>query len=251
MSHSAAAAGAATALAKEAMPIPARKPSSARRIAASRANGRLSRGPKSSPGKLNSAAANRKHGFYTQVALPEINPHFLAGMLASHNPQSPYQHSLVLTMTNALWLEQNIQTLQTQQLKAAIERIDDPNLTPPVRAALAFRNLSAESNSLEVALRLEARYGRQHHRAFIALQKSCKMRNLMIDPNPISEQQTKMCEMTIEPNPEIEHNVARFRSVTEHTATPGAVLAWPRRTQFQTPRPQPGLGCPRCATRPD
>ena len=163
-----------------------RKPSSPRRIAASRANGLLSRGPQSAQGKLNSAASNRKHGFYTDQAEPNVDPSFLAGYIAAYQPQNPHQVSLVGTIAKSLWLQDRVQDLQTEQLKAAINLVDS-NIPASMRATLAFRNLCAESGSLVVSSRLVNRYGRQFERALDALTKSQRY-NLTIDPSPTIEQ---------------------------------------------------------------
>src|SRR5438445_2705605 len=81
-----------------------KKPSSARRIAASRANGKLSRGPKTTAGKCRSSANNRQHGLATPHPGPTTESGFLAlraSLIESYNPADPIEQHLVNVLATA------------------------------------------------------------------------------------------------------------------------------------------------------
>ena len=213
-------------------------PSSPRRIAASRANGRLSLGPKTSQGRQNSAASNRKHGYYTQTP-PQIDPSELASLVEEFQPQTNYQLLLIHVMANTWTLERHIQALQTAQLNTAIALVD-PTLPAPVRAVIAFRNISDESDSLLLAHRLEARYSRQYDRALAALEKSYIIQKMQFDPNPtISTAELRpsssgpttqpipaIAKNAIDPNPKIEnYKAATNTSNTKTKVDPNPTTA--------------------------
>jgi hypothetical protein len=90
-------------------------------LAAKRSNGRQSQGPATPEGKANSAAANLRHGFYSQardeamVALGE-DPAEYAGLLESLvndlQPREGLESQLVLRMGRALWRMQRAERMQ-------------------------------------------------------------------------------------------------------------------------------------------
>ena len=177
-------------------PQPARKPSSARRIAASRANGRLSHGPKTEAGKRRSSANNHKHGLANNrfILLPtESEAGFLdlrADFIADYHPRDAREQMLIDDLVISIWLLDRANTHCKHLIDAEIDR-QDPALSPLDRATMAFSNLCL--TSLAAAHRYEVKFQRRFNRAldrFLSLRESRALQNtnLPSEPNPISEQ---------------------------------------------------------------
>lgn len=150
-----------------------------KQIAASRANGALSKGPVSLQGKLNSSRNSLRHGLLarTVVLEDESTPRFLELLRAltdEFHPASATQLMLVETMAVARWRQIRTWGLQ----KVALDReiaLQDPAVGPPeVRAALAF-NKSSSTFDPGLLLRYEVSLDRQFNRALkqlLALQSN-------------------------------------------------------------------------------
>ena len=129
---------------------PLRRPSSARRIAASRANGKLSRGPKTPEGQRHSCGNRRKHGLsatHSFLIPGESESDFLelrADLLAEHRPTNFRDQTLVEIMASSTWLLNRVRTLQKKALDEEIA-LQDPALPPAMRATIAFRNLTSSN----------------------------------------------------------------------------------------------------------
>ena len=153
---------------KMSQPQPARKPSSARRVAASRANGRLSHGPKTDAGKRHSCANNHKHGLAnnrfsllpseSEAAFLDLRARFTAGC----HPRDAREQTLVDSMVASIWLLDRAQAHYKLAMDAEIDR-QDPALSPVERASLAFSNLCHAT--LAAAHRYEVKYHRRFNRA--------------------------------------------------------------------------------------
>ena len=105
------------------------RPSSPRRIAASRANGKLSRGPLTPQGKRNSSLNNRSHGLSTFnpfPLLPSESPAEFAALQSAlenhHQPRNPREQSLVAAIIAAQWLNLRALAYQRDVLTEAIHR---------------------------------------------------------------------------------------------------------------------------------
>jgi len=83
-----------------------------RDLAAHRANGQKTQGPMTSEGKVSSAAANLRHGFYSEsrteamLALgedPEEYRHLMESLVKDLQPREGLESQLVLRMGQTLW----------------------------------------------------------------------------------------------------------------------------------------------------
>jgi hypothetical protein len=140
-----------------------------KQIAASRANGALSKGPVSIQGKRNSSRNSLRHGLLARtIVLEEESTNrfleLLRALMDEFQPSSATQLMLVETMAAARWRQLRIWGLQ----KVALDReiaLQDPALGPAeVRAALAFKK-SADALQPDLLLRYEIAYDRQFNRA--------------------------------------------------------------------------------------
>jgi hypothetical protein len=145
--------------------------SSPRRIAASRANGAKSLGPITPQGKENATAGhNLTHGMLAQtvVLASESRPRFiklLDDLIAEHRPFTRSEFALVETMAVARWRQMRTWSIQKSGLDREIALQPSNNGDPSMAAAIAFRNLSDNSNSLTLGLRYETTFERQFSRA--------------------------------------------------------------------------------------
>ena len=167
------------------------RPSSPRRIAASRANGKLSRGPLTPATKCRSAANSRKHGLAAKIPQTQSDPAFLTildGFLADRRPTTQTERTLVEIMAHAYLQQTRAWALEKSMLDREMS-LQDPNLPVPERAAIAFNNLCKGGPSPLVALRYESKYDRQYNRALQALlARQAQKRILPNEPSPTSEQ---------------------------------------------------------------
>src|SRR5580658_3276672 len=90
------------------MPLLNRPPLTEKQIAANQASAKLSTGPRSAAGKLNSSRNSTTHGFIAHsILVPgESRPKFLkllAELTTEFEPSTPDQHGLVETMAVARW----------------------------------------------------------------------------------------------------------------------------------------------------
>ena len=145
------------------------KPSSAHRIAASRANGRKSRGPITPEGKARSSRNAVTHGLCAKdVVLPGIeDPESFealrSALFDTLKPANPVAEKLAEAIVVARWRQSRIWEVETAMLTDATECHDD-ELTPAIRLSRAFRTLSEEPVLLLLD-RYETRYERQFARA--------------------------------------------------------------------------------------
>jgi hypothetical protein len=221
------------------------KKSSARRVAASRANGAKSRGPVTAAGKERSSKNALKHGLAssTIVLTTEDWPNYLKcreAFIQRFQPADDVELDLVEEMVAARWRQQRMWAIESaaidDELDAQRAEVDQAYsaITPDVRTALAFTKLADESRALALIGRYEARYSRQFHRALKALKELQSNR----PPAPaLSELTTDNRQLTTkespnEPNPTSEHPAPRATS-HQPPATP------------PTPRTPPTNHCPR------
>jgi hypothetical protein len=125
------------------------KPSSPRRIPASRA----------------AAARNFKHGMLAQTVVleSESKPRFeelVDDLIAEHRPVTKSEQALVETMAVARWRQMRTWSMQKNDLEREIAK-HQSTVSAPMAAAIAFRALSDNSNSLSTGLRYETAYERQ------------------------------------------------------------------------------------------
>jgi hypothetical protein len=144
--------------------------SSTRRILASRANGALSKGPKTPEGKLHSARNALTHGLCASTVVPEdeTSPAF-AALLAEFEqelqPRDLREQTCVQFMALARWRTLRLWRLEKDALEQEMAKQDFEEHCPATRAALAFRALCDKSSSARLLIRYETMYSRQYERA--------------------------------------------------------------------------------------
>ena len=133
------------------------------RKAASRANGRGSRGPATRAGRERIRAANLRHGLYSQgeeVVLPALGEDpaefavFRQGIYASWPLAGASQESFVEDLTVAMWrlkrIDRRQEELEIEQARALFEAGEDPDFD----AARISRVLRLESASYREIMRI-------------------------------------------------------------------------------------------------
>jgi len=142
-----------------------KKPSSARRILSSQANGKKSKGPITPAGRLKCAKNPLTHGLLSEtIVLPgESKRHFeqlLQSYVDEHRPITPTEVTLVYKMTVAIWRQMRSWSIHTLDISCGMAR-ENPDLPAPFRAAGALRALAADTNILQTTSRYEAMFDRQ------------------------------------------------------------------------------------------
>jgi hypothetical protein len=162
---------------------PAKKPSSARRIAASQENGRKSRGPRTLAGRLkcsNAAKSQFKHNMLAESVLltGESRPRFtelLQNYIDTFKPLSEPEHNVIQKMVVAHWRQIRAwSTLQTN-INCEIARQDE-TLPHPLRASSAELAMNQQGNILALASRYETAFDRQFKSAMRDLELLRRLR---------------------------------------------------------------------------
>ena len=173
--------------------------SSDRRIRSSRANGALSRGPKTEAGKNRSRLNGVKHGIYAKsLVLGNESPHILAKLRDDYHqflqPTNPVERDLIDEMIISKWLCRRAWTLETSSVNYKMEEQMDQvaarhvKLPEHFRTALAHRDLFDNSHALNHIQRAQARNSRMYHRALkqlIDLRGNPQIENEQ--PNPVPD----------------------------------------------------------------
>jgi hypothetical protein len=141
--------------------------SSIRRIQASRANGRLSRGPVTARGKGNTSRNALRHGFFAKSVSPsdESSAGFrelYEQYVARFSPSSPVERSLLYEMTAASWRLRRVWALEKQVLNDALAA--QPSGDETARFVGAFKSL-ASGPQLDLIHRYETRIQGLYQRA--------------------------------------------------------------------------------------
>lgn len=149
-----------------------------RKAQASRKNGAKSRGPITPEGKRRSSQNRRRHGLLAKTIVlaaeqPERFTRLLTSLCNEFEPQTPVEMALVETMAVARWRQMRIWSMEKANLEHEIRNRTD-SADPATQAALAFRDLTDQSRSMELMNRYESRYDRQFTRA---LSRLCELRS--------------------------------------------------------------------------
>jgi hypothetical protein len=203
------------------------KPRTPAQIAASRANGSKSQGPKTEEGKQRSSSNALKHGLSAKtLCLNTENPSALEELRERYirelQPEGQIELDLVEEIVAARWRMRRLWTLETAMLdletdrqavgiKQIFEKID-----PPTRIAAAFEKLADEGNTLYMLDRYEARHTRSYHRALKTLLRLLDHRRAPDPPllHPTAAMHTAADEKQIlqnEPKPSPANGFDRFR----------------------------------------
>jgi hypothetical protein len=167
--------------------------SSLRRILASQANGRLSRGPKTPEGKLRSSKNAAFHGLSANSALlsgedRERFNQLHQSFLETFAPASDAEALLIEQMAVAQWKLRRLWSMESAaldhqmdrmagEIDATYERID-----PPTRLALAFSRLADNGRALSTLERYQSRIQRDYYRAAAELEYLQNRRAIRVDP---------------------------------------------------------------------
>jgi len=146
------------------------------RLRSSRANGALSRGPKTAEGKLRSAGNRCTHGLYSnRVVLKHesqaLFDKFEQKYIQAMTPQNDLELSAVRVMAAARWRLIRIRFTETVMLNDAIGALDPSISDPMARIAQAFSTLS-DDPGFTILSPMEYRYSRQYHQAFQILREA-------------------------------------------------------------------------------
>ncbi|MCC6537643.1 MAG: hypothetical protein IT162_08855 [Bryobacterales bacterium] len=177
--------------------------SSKRRRAASRANGKKSRGPVTPEGKARSAANSTRHGLasanFTAASVCLFNEvkesyeQLYAALFDEHQPATATECLLIEEMAVARWRQQRIWVAESGiidkemcDLTPELLTKYGDNLDETLRLASSLESLADNSNALGLLLRYEARLSRQFERC---LQRFLALRELRLrdEPNPRNE----------------------------------------------------------------
>ena len=155
--------------------------SSDKRIEASRANGKKSRGPVTPEGKRISSRNAERHGLLSKSIVMEgedaerFNAK-LARFISEHLPQTESELVLVETMAVAKWRQERIWDMETARVSEEIRtQAANPELaakSPVVRAVLAFESVIDRSHTLNSLNRYEVRFDRIYTRCKRELRES-------------------------------------------------------------------------------
>lgn len=163
--------------------------SSDRRIAASRANGAQSNGPKTPAGKLRSARNSLRHGILARtIVLDEESAASFNRLLSAFErelqPRGPVEKGCVENMAVARWRMMRLWGMEKAGLQFEMGKQDPTAHDGPTSAAMAFRALCNDGRSIDLLNRYETRYDRQYSRALNLLLKWRGISSLEPDIEP-------------------------------------------------------------------
>ena len=152
-----------------------KRPVSAARAAAARANGARSRGPITAAGKYNSSLNATRHAIFAKcLVIPGESQAAFQQLFAEFHdalrPRTSIERALVEEMVTSWWRKQRIWTLEGAHLAKEIDTRDEkklshPSDTPAVCASRAMVAITGRERILDLFLRYETRFERQFHRA--------------------------------------------------------------------------------------
>ena len=249
--------------------------SSARRRAASRANGKKSQGPVTPEGKARSAANATRHGLAAPGRLAdsvcltiENRAEFISlheAFAAEHAPAKPTEHLLVEEIAVARWRLQRAWVMETALLENQMDRMMDDlerdyeTMDEATRLTLAFRDLAEKSPTLQVLQRYESRLSRQLERCLKRLtalrspKETPDLLNGPTEPNPTNEHFEKAAQPAESAPPAAGQSSPIGDCVRQSAVTPAASApelgVFPRGSQRDDSetRPEPAPSLPRAA----
>jgi hypothetical protein len=217
--------------------------SSKRRRAASRANGKKSRGPVTPEGKARPAAnapvsdglASPERAVYSVCLQNEEPEEFRAlsdDLVFEHAPVTTTEHLTVHEMATARWRHNralsNETALLDRQMDQMIKKIaeEQDGVDEPTRAALAFRELADESSSLALL-----------HRYEIALAVNLTIASL-VSINSVLSGRKRIYQANLIPKTDTSKMAINFKT---HPPTRSLATAYTRRKSDTTDQPPVAL----------
>ena len=128
------------------------------------------------PPKARSAQNSRRHGSLANiVVLMEENPEAFKALMSDldgrFRPQDVVEAHLVETMAVAQWRQERLWAMEKGGLDYETSKNRDLEMSPSVRASLAFRAASGDTAAADLLGRYDTRFDRQYHRALNQLIK--------------------------------------------------------------------------------
>ena len=217
------------------------RPRSAAQIAASRANGAKSRGPKTPEGKAIAAQNAIRHGCLAKLTVmagedAQAFMQLSANLIHAFHPTDEHECNLVETMLICMWRRNRALAMETAGMsllvlkQAALTSPTPDSLNPTDTHSIAFRGFVAsveENHALDLLHRYEARHTRAYERAAKSLDAYRKARQT--NPSPYDA-----------PNPEEEVQEAEAPPPQlDNPPDPDPAPATQQQSQPNKPEPQP------------
>ena len=141
--------------------------SSIRRIASSRINGALSKGPKTEEGKRRAALAHMRHGLLSKCVVVENESKELFDLVLTQHvehfrPQNAVEEGMIEDIACAYWRLRRVMAIETSMLNKGVRT--QPQAEELDRLEQAFAGL-AETSKFNVLNRYESRLQRTYQRA--------------------------------------------------------------------------------------
>jgi hypothetical protein len=191
---------------------------------AARRNGRLSRGPKTSEGRLKSAANSLKHGVTSEKLFVLNNEsregfdRLVATIHSLYQPMNDLETEICLDVAHARWRLRRIWTIETAlfdktmgaqdaQLREQFELFDEGT-----RLACAFEDLAQESRSLGLLTRYETRLRRAYDRALENLKSAQAQRRQIEAQCREMEERTDTGKLFLQNEPTAGHPAPELRA---------------------------------------
>ena len=141
-----------------------------------RLNGARSKGPLTDQGKLIASQNALRHGMLSQTVVlegesKELFEQLLISITAEIQPRTPVETGLVERMAIAHWRQMRTWAVQKASLDLEMTRPENASGFKPARFATVFKNLSDNSNLLNLVNRYESSFERSYYRALSYLMK--------------------------------------------------------------------------------
>ena len=141
-----------------------------------RLNGSHSKGPVTLEGKASSSQNALRHGMLSQTVVLEgeskdLFEQLLTSIAAELQPRTAIETGLIERMAIAHWRQMRTWAVQKASLDLEMTRPENAAASKPARFATVFKNLSDNSNLLNVVDRYESSFERGYYRALSYLMK--------------------------------------------------------------------------------
>src|SRR5215471_1840608 len=141
-----------------------------------RLNGSHSKGPVTLEGKASSSQNSLRHGMLSQTVVlegesKELFEQLLTSITAELQPRTAIETGLIERMATAHWRQMRTWAVQKASLDLEMARPENASGSKPARFATVFKNLSDNSNLLNVVNRYESSFERSYFRALSYLLK--------------------------------------------------------------------------------
>jgi hypothetical protein len=141
-----------------------------------RLNGARSKGPITDQGKAIASQNSLRHGMLSQTVVlegesKELFEQLLTSITAELQPRTAIETGLIERMAIAHWRQMRTWAVQKASLDLEMARPENASGSKPARFATVFKNLSDNSNLLNLVSRYESSFERSYYRALSYLIK--------------------------------------------------------------------------------